>query len=85
MRAPGRPPKQRGAQSTGRIVKLFIGQAYGFIRLTDDRDVFFHRSDVDEGTSINDLQVGDVVTFELLEDAISGARALQVRSNRRPR
>jgi hypothetical protein len=31
------------------------------------------------GTSINDLRVGDLVTFERLEDRVSGARALFVR------
>lgn len=71
--------------STGRIVKLFVGQGHGFIRLADDREIFFHRSDVREGTSFNDFVVGDAVTFELLEDAVSGARALRVRHRRRPR
>ena len=85
MRALGRPPKPRGARSTGRIVKLFVGQGYGFVRLIDDREIFIHRSDFREGTRINDLEVGDVVAFELLEDSISGARALQVRPERRRR
>jgi cold shock CspA family protein len=31
-----------------------------------------------EGTAFQDLAVGDRVTFELLEDAISGPRALRV-------
>jgi cold shock CspA family protein len=77
--AGARPAARAGTVSNGRIVKLLVGQGHGFIRLTDDRDVFFHRSDVREGTSINDFTVGDCVTFELLEDPVSGARALQVR------
>lgn len=85
MRALGRPPIQRGALSTGRIVKLFVGQGYGFVRLVDDREIFFHRSDVREGMSINDLAIGDAVAFELFEDSISGARALQLRPDRRQR
>ena len=64
--------------STGRIVTLFIGQGRGFIRLADDRDVFFHRSDVREGTSFNAFAVGDTVKFELLEDHVSGPRAAHV-------
>ena len=72
------PPERRGVSTTGRIVKLLVGQGHGFIRLTDDRDVFFHRNDVREGTSFNDFAVNDPVTFELLEDAVSGARALRV-------
>jgi cold shock CspA family protein len=78
-----RPVERRGIASNGRIVKLFVGQGHGFIRLEDEREVFFHRSDVHEGSSINDFAVGDAVTFELLDDAISGARALQVRRHRR--
>ena len=64
-------------------MKLLVGRGHGFIRLADERDVFFHRSDVREGSSINDFVVGDSVTFELVEDTISGARASQV-GHRRP-
>ena len=85
MTRPGRPHDRRGAPSTGRIVKLFVGQGYGFIRLTDEREIFFHRSDIRDGLSFNDFVVGDVVTFELLEDAVSGARALRVTWPRRHR
>jgi len=79
-----RPAEHRGTPSSGRIVTLFIGQGHGFIRLGSDREVFFHRSDVCEGTSFNDFAVGDAVTFELFEDHVSGARALRV-ERRRPR
>lgn len=79
-----RPAEHRGTPSSGRIVTLYIGQGHGFIRLGSDREVFFHRSDVCEGTSFNDLAVGDAVTFELFEDHVSGARALRV-ERRRPR
>jgi hypothetical protein len=74
-----RPAERRGAVSTGRIVKLLIGQGHGFIRLADSREIYFHRSDLEEGTSFNDVTIGDAVIFELLEDAISGARALRVK------
>jgi cold shock CspA family protein len=79
------PAERRGTPSSGRIATLLIGQAYGFIRLADDRQVFFHRSDVHEGTSFNDFAVGDAVTFELFEDDVSGPRALRVRRRRRRR
>jgi cold shock CspA family protein len=78
----GRPSEPRGIVSTGRIAKLLVGQGYGFIRLGRDREIYFHRTDIGEGTSINDLAIGDPVTFELLEDRISGARALHVRPRR---
>jgi cold shock CspA family protein len=73
------PPERRGVSASGMIVRLLVGHGHGFIRLTDDREVFFHRSDVRDGTSFNDFVVGDAVTFELLEDPVSGARALRVR------
>jgi cold shock CspA family protein len=64
-------------------VTLFVGQGHGFIRLANDREVFFHRSDLREGASFNDFSVGDTVRFDLLEDDVSGPRAVQVA--RRPR
>ena len=73
-----RPALRQGTPSSGRIVTLFIGQGHGFIRLADGRTVFFHRSDMREGASINELAVGDTVKFELLEDDVSGPRGLQV-------
>jgi cold shock CspA family protein len=82
---PARPPERRGSVATGRIVKLMIGQSHGFIRLADGREIYFHRSDLEEGTSFNDFDIGDAVTFELLEDAVSGARALHVKPRRRTR
>jgi cold shock CspA family protein len=82
--AVARPVERRGTPTSGRIVTLYIGQGYGFIRLTTDRQVFFHRSDVREGTSFNEFTVGDIVKFELLEDDVSGPRALRV-ERRKPR
>lgn len=79
----GRPPAPRGAVQNGTIVRLLVGQSHGFIRLADGREIFFHRSDVREGTSFNDFNVGDDVAFELLEDRVSGPRACSVRRPRR--
>jgi cold shock CspA family protein len=80
--AAARPVEHRGTPSSGRIVTLFIGQGHGFIRLASGGDVFFHRSDVREGTSFNDFSLGDAVTFELFEDHVSGPRALRVERRR---
>jgi cold shock CspA family protein len=74
-----RPPVRRGTLATGRIVRLLVGQGHGFIRVSDDREIYFHRADMQEGTSIGDLDVGDMVTFELFDDRVSGARGLRVR------
>jgi cold shock CspA family protein len=82
--APGRAAERRGTPSSGRIITLFIGQGHGFIRLANGREVFFHRSDMREGASFNEFAVGDAVKFELLEDDVSGPRALHV-ERRRPR
>lgn len=73
-----RPFDRHGVPDTGRIVKLFVGQGHGSIRLADGREIYFHRSDLRDGTSINDFSVGDLVTFERLDDRVSGARALGV-------
>jgi cold shock CspA family protein len=70
-----RPTVPRGTVLTGRIVHLLIGQCHGFIRLPNAREIYFHRADLQEGSAFNDLQIGDAVAFELLEDAVSGARA----------
>jgi cold shock CspA family protein len=58
---------------------------HGYIRLTKDREVYFHRADLEEGTGFNSLRVGDVVSFELFEDAVSGARALHITRRPTPR
>jgi cold shock CspA family protein len=71
-----------GTPCSGRIVALVLGQGHGFIRITDGRKVFFHRSDVREGVSFSGFAVDQTVMFELLEDPISGPRALQVQRRR---
>jgi len=77
------PRDPRGTPAIGRIAKILVGQGHGFIRVRGDRNVFFHRGDLHEGTSFNELVVGDTVAFELLEDSISGARALRVQRRHR--
>jgi hypothetical protein len=79
MAAPARPPERRGAASTGRIVKLLIGQSYGYIRLPNGREIYFHRGDREDATTFNGFALGDPVSFELLKDAVSGARAVRVK------
>jgi cold shock CspA family protein len=77
-----RPPDPSGRPTTGRIVRVARGQGHAFIRVAGGREVFFHRSDVTEGT-FNALAVGDVVAFELIEDRVSGPRATRVRKRAR--
>jgi len=73
------PPKDpAGTAASGKIARLFIGQAYGFIRLRNGHRVFFHRADLRDATTFNGLQIGDPVVFELIDDTVSGARAIRV-------
>jgi cold shock CspA family protein len=76
------PRHFRGTRTLGRVAKLATGKGFGFIRLTNEREVFFHRADLQEGTLFNDLNVGDTVILELFEDAVSGPRALHVARRR---
>lgn len=80
-----RPKDLRGKPETGRIVRIQVGQGHGFIRLRNAREVYFHRADLRDDTVFNSFQIGDVVTFELLEDTVSGPRALRVARDGRPR
>jgi cold shock CspA family protein len=65
----------RGIPTRGRIKALVRSQGSGIIR-AERGDAFFHKSGV-QGTYW-ELNVGDPVTFEWFDDAISGARAHNV-------
>jgi cold-shock-like DNA binding protein len=69
-------PVYSGKLSKGRIKALTRGQGSGIISATRG-DVFFHKADF--VGKFWDLQVGDRVTFELLDDSISGPRAQNVK------
>jgi cold shock CspA family protein len=70
----------RASTAKGKIKRLVGGQGSGLISAARG-DVFFHKSDV-EG-KYWELQVGDPVVFELLDDPISGPRAEKVRPARK--
>jgi cold shock CspA family protein len=76
-RAKGEKVDQRGLPTTGRVARILYGQGFGFIRIDERRDVFFHRKDV-FGGMFNELSVDDGVTLELIEDALTGPRAVRV-------
>jgi cold shock CspA family protein len=78
-KAKGPPAPSAGRRASGRILRLVTGQSYGYIRMADRREVFFHRADMAEGTAFNSLEIGDVVVFELIADDISGPRGTRVR------
>ena len=78
---PNQPQPPTGKPTRGRVIRIHAGQSHGFIRDTESREVFFHRSDTTFGT-FNKLSVGDTVKFELIEDRVSGPRATAVRLGR---
>jgi len=73
---PLKPPP--GIPISGRVARLRLGHGDGFIRLRNARDIYFHRADLHGSTAFNTLQIGDLVAFELIEDAVSGARGVRV-------
>jgi len=63
---------------TGRISELSPGRSCGVIRSRDGRNIFFHGRDL-EGARYNDMEVGESVSFELIDDRVSGPRAQHIR------
>ena len=63
---------------TGRVTQLSHGRLCGLIRASDGQSVFFHGRDL-EGAQYNDVEIGGAVTFELIDDRVSGPRAARIR------
>ena len=80
--APGQPLPLSGRPTTGKISRIVTGKSHAFIRDASGREVFFHRADVVEGR-FNDLEVGDRLAFEAIEDRVSGWRGIRVRKVKR--
>ena len=76
--AQGTKREERGERAAGRIVRMLYGQSYGLIRMNDGRDAFFHRKDA-KAELFNALAIGDRVVFELIDDSLTGPRAVRVR------
>jgi cold shock CspA family protein len=68
----------RGRATTGTITQLTHGRLCGVIRTADGQDVFFHGRDL-EGARYNEMELGGAVSFELIDDRVSGARAAKIR------
>jgi hypothetical protein len=71
------PNEFRGRASTGAIATITRGRGDGHIRETHGDLLYFNRRDVIDG-SFNDLNIGDRVTLEVIEDKVSGHRAARV-------
>lgn len=75
---------KRGPVTKGRITQLLRGRSCGTIRTSRGENVFFHARDL-EGVKYQDLEVGTSVSFELIDDQVSGARASFVKpANAKP-
>jgi CspA family cold shock protein len=62
---------------TGTIARL-TDKGFGFIkREGEDKDLFFHASELEGGVDFNSLQEGDSVTFEVAEGP-KGLNAVKV-------
>ena len=69
---------------TGRVTQLSHGRLCGLIRASDGQRVFFHGRDL-EGAQYNDVEIGRAVSFELIDDRVSGPRAARVRVTAAPK
>lgn len=72
----------KGLPMNGKIAELSRGRSCGVIRSGDGKNVFFHGRDL-EGAKYNDLVVGGSVSFELVDDRVSGPRALRIQVTRK--
>jgi cold shock CspA family protein len=77
-------PQPRGRAAKGRVRELSHGRLCGVIEATDGQRIFFHGRDLDRAR-YNDLKLGDVVDFEVIDDPVSGARATAIRLGHRSR
>ena len=62
--------------TVGKVATIARGRGDGFIRETGGDLLYFNRRDVTG--PFNDLEVGDRVTFEVIEDTVSGRLAMRV-------
>jgi cold shock CspA family protein len=71
-----------GTPSRGRISMIARGAGHGYIRTSAGQVVFFHKADTEEDL-FPQLDLDADVTFELIEDQVSGPLAIRVRLPRR--
>jgi len=59
-------------------IKLISDRGFGFIRTAEDKDLFFHRKEL-EGVDYDSLREGKEVEFEVGRDRIGRSQAVRVR------
>jgi ribosomal subunit interface protein len=62
---------------TGRIIRIFPDSDYGFIKTSDDREIYFHRNSVLNDVDFKQLKFGTEVTF-IEEQGKEGPQAARV-------
>ena len=63
---------------TGTIKRLVPDRGYGFIQTAEERDLFFHRSEL-QGVDYDSLRGGQQVEFEVGQDRNGRPQATRVR------
>ncbi len=71
-----REVKSHETTPTGRIARIFPGEAYGFIKTQDNREIYFHRNSV-LNEEFSRLRFGAEVTF-IEEQGKEGPQAARV-------
>jgi CspA family cold shock protein len=61
----------------GKIKRLMRDRGFGFIAATDGREIFFHRSELNN-VEFDDLKEGDNLEFNVTQGA-KGPQAVQVK------
>ncbi len=72
--------KAHEAPPTGRIIRIFPDQAYGFIKTPDNREIYFHRNSV-LNEDFSRLKFGTEVTF-IEDQGKEGPQAARVAISR---
>ncbi len=68
--------KTHETQPTGRIIRIFPDESYGFIKTHDNREIYFHRNSV-VNEDFSKLKFGTEVTF-IEEQGTEGPQAARV-------
>jgi ribosomal subunit interface protein len=74
--------KAHATPPTGRIIRIFPDSDYGFIKTSDDREIYFHRNSVLDDVDFKQLKFGTEVTF-IEEQGKEGPQAARVAISRR--
>jgi CspA family cold shock protein len=65
--------------ATGSIVRLVRDRGFGFIRMDNGQEVFFHATGVTGSTPYDNLSEGQTVTYDVEQDTRGrGQRAVNV-------